>query len=534
MGGRGVGAPSLPVEPSLADERLTALAGAVAERDPRPVDSLQVAAILESLAVDDTAADGPAYRDIFDLAGAVFERMHRQAVLPAAVDVPVPARVRGPLLDLLRGPLSLVPVAVLLIGLAVWRRAEGWNQEQVLACSLGITGSMLATNPFVQATSRRGTIYLSRGKYRAARQFLALALSVAVATVLALTVVTLSVGMAAGIGTATDRLVFAVAFLSLSAVWLIAGILALTQKSHWLSAGLTLGLGVGAAIGAVSARLGETRVDLATAGGAAVGLGVMLVVARRAVSDEDESSAPPPASIPYAYAVDEASPYFVYGAVYMLFILVPHVLGWLGRVGGGRSHETAGLQVEIGLTLALLPLMLAGGLAERTARMFWPFATAAQASTPATEPDVFGSELARFHRRQLTKYLLGLALLSLATAGTYVLLERGGELQHWLRATDLRVASRVFAAALGAYFLLGWGAFDCLFTVSLGRPGMAIRPLLIAATTSLAVGVPLCLALSYRYAGLAFLAGAVTLVIATTLMMRRVSRSAAHLYSSSF
>jgi hypothetical protein len=237
-------------------------------------------------------------------------------------------------------------------------------------------------------------------------------------------------------------------------------------------------------------------------------------------------------SLPYALA--EAGPYFLYGALYMLLILVPHVLGVFGRVDDGVTHQAAIAQVETGLTLALPPLLLAGGVVERTAKLFWPFATRAQRLTPINATREFGDALARFHRAQLRRYLAALGGISAAAGLAFELMARGGQLQSWVHVPEVGAGRWVFWAALLGYALLGWGTFNCLFTVSLGRPAYAMRAFRAGILTTVAVGIPLCFALSYRWAGVAFLAGAVALVVTSQRGIRDLSGSAAYIYSSSF
>src|SRR5262249_34723117 len=107
-------------------------------------------------------------------------------------------------------------------------------------------------------------------------------------------------------------------------------------------------------------------------------------------------------------------------------------------------------------------------------------------------------------------------------------------LDSWIDLSDADAAQSIFRASLVAYYLLGWGFFNCMLVVTLARPLLALSVVALATLTLLIVGLPLSLALHFTYAPIAFSVGAGCFVVASTWGARRVLRAADYHYAASF
>jgi hypothetical protein len=109
-----------------------------------------------------------------------------------------------------------------------------------------------------------------------------------------------------------------------------------------------------------------------------------------------------------------------------------------------------------------------------------------------------------------------------------------GSLVQWLQVRDLATLTFVFDASLIAYFLVGWGLFNCMFCVTLARPGLALRAVLIAMAVLVITGIPLSMGINLGYAAVAFIFGAAAFVVASRRATSLVLSSADYYYFSSF
>jgi HD-GYP domain-containing protein (c-di-GMP phosphodiesterase class II) len=506
----------------------------VAHQVQQPVDAFEIAAQLESRGVNDEVARGRyVAADVFALAETVLTRLRRDG-LSAVVRAAAPAKgsaVRELVEDYLRGPLALIPIVVILLMIAAFRELGRWEDSQVVSLSLGVSASVLLTNGLVQAMSRRGHIYLSRGDRRAAGAFIAGALKAAAASLALVALACATIAAVLGV-LAGEVITFLVAFGALSGVWLVAGVLAMVGRSVWLGVGLAAGLAAGALVDRLTA---ESELHLAL--GAAVGFvlaSAIMIRAARAGLRPGAVGQSPHATLPSrGYLLHEALPYFAYGSLYIVLVFTPHAVGWAAAWGSGSGLLSAGTALEVGLGLALAPIILAGGVAEHAARRFWARARVDQSRTPADRLSEFTRGLNRFYRGQLVRYLAVLGVMSALAyvAFTSAVAENPGGV---LETTRMDLVAIAFVAGLIGYWLLGWGLFNCLFIVSLGRARSALRPIGLAIGAVLVSGIPLSFGLGVEYAAVAFIVGAGVFGAASALQTQRLFAGADYYYYSSF
>ena len=233
------------------------------------------------------------------------------------------------------------------------------------------------------------------------------------------------------------------------------------------------------------------------------------------------------------YLVYEAAPFFAYSALYMIFLLIPHLLAWMGALPVGQERMSVVTSVEAGLTMALLPLVLVGGIPEHTLMEFWRFAPKAQADTSGIGVSRFRQSLAEFYHRyrQLNMtVLMGLSFVAMWAFFTALGL---GFMDSWLALPSLNQTLFFFLSGLVVYWLLGWGLFNCMFCLSLGSPAEATRAVTCSIAITLLVGVPLSLWGNYAYAALAFICGALTFAVVSQWATRKLLASSDYHYISS-
>jgi uncharacterized membrane protein len=345
----------------------------------------------------------------------------------------------------------------------------------------------------------------------------------------------LAVLVATGLGlfTPNDRIIFGLAFVGFSVMWLIAAGLSLVHATSRLGIALTAGLVAGVITDRAIAPFLSAHLSLATVVGFGVTIGLTLHALKHGF-DAQASGRPGRVKLPpVAYMVYEAAPYFAHGSLYMVFILIPHLLGWFGSLGMGQERGWALSSVEVGLILSLPPLILSSGIVEHALRQFWLQARVAQPTTPGSDPRRFGSVLTEFYRQQLKRYLIVLASTSAVVYVAFQLALDSGLLASWLRLSNLDAARFFFYISLITYGLLGWGQFNGAFCITLARPTLALWAVILGIGIVVFTGVPLSLGLNFTYAAVAFIAGAITFVAVSSWAIKKVLESADYYYYAS-
>jgi hypothetical protein len=517
---------------SLAD-----LIGDLRTRVPQPVDILEIAAVLESMGITDAVArEDYGAADTFDLGDRAFRLLGSRAEGGAErVSTPLGKRLRPlrPVLEeSVRGALALAPVAAF-VGVFLLLVASGWSVESILALSIGMTVGMVPTNGFIQAISRRTSIYLGLGDHALAARFLNAASAVALVAVAALAGAAVLVAAALDVLGPAQRTLVAVGAITYSAFWLAAAALSLGRAGRWVLAGLAAGLAGGLAVGAFAPANVDSHVEAGVLAGYTVAMAVMVCGWIRLYRPVTAGSAKPVVLPPLWALLFELLPYFAYGALVMALLVEPHVLAWLGATPGSEGAPDAVRMIEFPLTVGLIPILLACGAAERSVTLFWKSAARLQGATAADDPLRFRGELVRLHRRRLLWYRTVIMALGLVTLVAFETVLRLGSLPEAVHPAEARTSELMLLLALVAFWHLGVGQFNCMFILGLGRAGSAMVAALGGLATLTLLGVPLGAA-GYQYTPLAFVAGSTVFALLSLRACRRVLARADYHYATAF
>ena len=208
-------------------------------------------------------------------------------------------------------------------------------RSHILALSLGMMSSLLINKGFIQAISRRSSIYLGQKNVKAARRFLHASVTVAGTCNAMIAILAVLVATMLGVFTPNDRIIFGLAFAGFSAIWLMTVGLSLVQATGRLAIGLTAGLVAGVITDRIMAPWLNAHWQSPLSSDSewpradpfrAVRHGLSVKASGRTVRVKLPS---------VAYMIYEAAPYFAYGLLYMVFVLFPHLLGWCGALGRG-------------------------------------------------------------------------------------------------------------------------------------------------------------------------------------------------------
>jgi hypothetical protein len=444
-----------------------------------------------------------------------------------------PQPTREMLGDFARGPLTLLPGVVILIIIQVYSALGQWESGRALALSLGFTVGVLATSGFVPAISRRVSIYQSLNNLGAAVRFLRVGTAVANVCVAGITLLAVLAMTELNIFNPNDRLVFGLACVGLGSIWLMSIWLLLAGVTGWLGVGLGAGLVAGIVADRIVALFAGNHLAFGTAIGYLVAIGSLWLIANRLLQRRSGKQAGALVLPSVAYMTYEVSPFFAYGVLYMLLVLLPHLFGWLGAQRDAQPLWALS-SLEVGLMLSMPPTMLAAGVAEHTLRLFWRHAEKAQHDTPSDDLRRFGSNLTRFFYRRLAVYLFALAIVSLVAYALFRVVLGTGVLAGWVSPSYIDALQFIFLAGLVGYFFLAWGVFNCMFNLTLAQPGGATRSVCIAIVALAVTGIPLALSLNFKFVVLASVIGAVVFVLASLRSTLQMLKSAEYHYYTSF
>jgi hypothetical protein len=202
---------------------------------------------------------------------------------------------------------------------------------------------------------------------------------------------------------------------------------------------------------------------------------VMALVARRA-----RGPAVPRLPRP-SFLLAEAAPFAAYGGLLVALVLGPNLVSALRASSTGSSHLRS---VALGMTLALVPLMLSVPLAEGGLLTVLRRVASLLSDTNVSDIDDHLDRSVRdLHRDESTRYAVRLAVLSAVTVPLVWLLAQTGVFDG-LGAHAKGALLLAFVISVIAYLILGWSQFELALTISWARPGLAVRCLVGAAVVA--------------------------------------------------
>ncbi|MCS7221684.1 MAG: hypothetical protein RML36_06135 [Anaerolineae bacterium] len=524
------------------DKALKTLVAETAALCPAPLNSLQVAALLEANGITDAIArQRYGYEDVFALAEAVLAHLPRTAPRLSPDHVYRPETRWEVIRDYLKGGLGLLPMILLSLIFFVYQEFGRWQISEAWTLSISMLGSLLITSGFVQAASRKGTSYLSQGYIRAAQKILSRIISIGLLAVAVATAALVTVMAFTGWISERNILIMAVAFSTLSCLWLAAGVLFLLDQVHWfaLGLGIALALSTAALHGLAAVRMHR---DIALLGSTAAGLLTFLLVTalviRRTLHRLRETSPVSDHEVVFPalpQMVFSLLPYFAYGVSYIVLIIAGHVTGWIGIVlySNGQPAENI-VTLEIGLTIALAGYILSGGAAERTIRQFWRKIRLFQLQTPQYQLEIFREKMMKFYHYNLLRFTVVLVLCNsfvlICVLSVVRILDREGLLPlRWPSEATI-----ILVLGLLGYSLMAYGAFNSMFMVSLSRPCYALKATMIGILVTLIVGVVMSFSVPYYYNPVGIVVGSAWFAAVAYRYMRYMWKYADYHYYASF
>jgi polysaccharide biosynthesis protein PelF len=460
--------------PVSGDADLPRLVAEVEAAVPQPLESLEVTAVLESMGMSDAAARTRfGLPDVFVLAERVMGQLPQRPAGSLMDDV---EPVRHPHL-VSRSLVLAAPGVLLLLVVSVYALMSGWGSGRITAFGVGLSGGVLVAGGLVQGANHRASVHLGFDDVPSARRFLLLSLPAVWTATTLLAVSGTLIATQSGVLSPADGTVFALAFVGASTLWIAATGLSLRQQTGWLAIGLLAGVATLVVVGTLLAGRSD-QLAWASGAGFVAAITVVAIASQRALRMPSDPTRP--VLPPTAFLVHEATPYATYGVLYSALVFAPHAAGWVTATFSVDNGPTF-VQFELGLLLALLPLLVATGVAERAIREFWVFGARRQLRTDGLHPAGFSRDLQALFRDSLRRYAI--TMVATATGVCFVVVKSVlGDLPAPDTIADPGLVAPLLAGSVG-YCALGLGQFSATFLLSLARPRVAVN----AAATGLLV-----------------------------------------------
>lgn len=482
-----------------------------------PLDECDLAVRLETEGVtDEVAKSMHGYASTLDMAAVCFP------TLAAAVPASVPASgaesgwrawLRGTVFAL---PMVLCALSMMTLGVSLW--GGDLPADLASAVALATVGSLVVTGGFVQAISRRGLFYLGAGNIAAAAAVARAWGSAGLIAVLA----TAFTGLAANLMFAWMpgllALHTATFFVLLGLLWLACGLLYMVDRAPWIGGATVAGIAV---VAVLHRGLGWTLPNSQLAGvAAAVALaaaGTLQWFRSRVVGTVPSSFLVP------AREIYLAAPYFVYGALYYLFLFADRLIAWTAHTNAAALPLQFRGDYETALDLAMAAFVLQTGWVHASLAGFHRAVEAVQRSLRANESVRFNSALHSFYWWRLVR----ISAFGLATSGlVHFLVSRFGLLPF----ANMRP---VLTIALVAYPVVVAGLWNTSLLFTLGQPRPVLASIAFGALVSLGCGYLMSRTGSYEAAVVGFLVGAFVFAALSCLAVLRSFRNLdGHYYAS--
>lgn len=512
------------------------IADLVYERHMEPEDTLEIAAILESMGwTDDRVEKQFGFIDVFQLSSAIWQQ--RKHIHMSANEYKQPTRifvrVRQDLLHFLQGTIFALPMAVsiaamLFLHVSLWSY-QYFTVKIATSIAIGTILSFVSVGGFMQGIARQAYYYMLQGYFSMARRITFRFILAGILLSILISIALLLIDQLFPILPMPMIVIAIEYYLSLNAIWLAVTSMYVLRKETifvlLLSGGIAV-VFIGNKFFHINLILLQTFAMLLIF---LAGIGLVYHFFRKAEQQKEKGIRVrlPRASI----LVHTTLPYFLYGTLYFILLFADRTIAWSTHTTFSQYLILFRGEYEVGLDFALLSLIIPTGVAEVIVHRLMLDASNSQKQYLSKQT----SQMCQYFVSQYKKsilIILGASIISAALDDMLVmwLFGRSGILLHqsveWTGTTNY-----VFIIGLIAYGLLAIGLLNSVVMFSLSRPDFVLSPLLFAIIIDLVTGFLLSRWIGYSNAVIGLLVGVLLFTFMTTRNVLHVLRSLDyHLY----
>jgi hypothetical protein len=488
------------------------------------VNSLEIAALLESSGYSDRTAQKSGFENVFAHADWVLRRIASEGGAGAGIRREVSSREREWAVGLQKISLSLayaLPWMALLALEYIWPNALEVAPELGGALSLSLILSLMLTGGFIQTITRIGTYYYGMEQPVLARRACMRLLNLGLTFTLAMALVGILLGFYFHLFPVGYLLMAVVDYIGLSLLWMLCAALSV-QRRGWCIPAVFLAAGISAGLAKFVGHAGSALTLLLCPL-----LGVMFAIGSvwRGFRELEKGA---PAGDIARPRVDVLAislvPFFAYGMLYFSFLFADRV------AAGSTIPWASGLSFGIdpaykeGMDLVLLAFLLTAAVVEYLGDCFLRYWHRLALELPQTAGEKLKRELQQRHR-----------LMLLAIASLFLAIAAGAGYGFWQLdggALSLKLLQTAVLGGIG-YLLLSLALFESVILASVNT----IVPSLVAISIGLAVNWIMGYSSSHlwgvQYAAAGLLAGSAAVLWKQNGAVRKVLRAPDYHYSVS-
>ena len=488
-----------------------------ADRNWRPpLDEMDLAVRLETEGVtDEVARTAYGFASTLDMATRCAPKLAVKpaAIAPSSTETGWRAWLRGTAFAL---PMLLCALSLLTIGVSLW----GGDLPADLASAVAIAtvSSLIVTGGFVQAMSRRGLFYVGTMDFNAAAAVTRAWAGAGVAAILLLTAAGLLANVLFAWMPGSLALTTSAFFVLLGLLWLACGGLYLVNRASWIAGATVAGIAVVAFLHRGLGWSLPTAQLLGIASATACAAWGTVSWFRARVT-----GLAPASLFSLGREVYLAAPYFVYGALYYLFLFADRLNAWTAQTNAAALPLQFRGDYETALDLAMAAFVIQTGWVHTALAGFHRAVESAQRALPAGHYSRFNWELREHYFWQLGRC----AAFGFASSGlVYFLVSR----LHLLPFANMRP---VLTIALVAYPVVVAGLWNTSLLFTLGQPRPVLGAVALGAALSISCGYLMSRTGSYDAAAVGFLVGAFSFAAYSCMSVLRSFRKLdSHYYAS--
>jgi len=487
----------------------------------QPEDHYEIAAILESHGWNDVrAAEEFGAENVFDLASNLWDivsnNLAAEGFSPQKDNAPL--AVLGRMIrNFLRGMIFALPMAVSIAAMLTLRFSlwsyEYLTLESATAIAIGTIISFLSVGGFIQAIARRGFLYIKQGFYNLARRITYYFIRMGLLACLLLALVMLVLNSFLGVFPFRMIIVTALYFIFLNAIWLSVSVMYILQKEIAFTGLMIAGIFIVYLLFEVFNYNIIISQLIALAIVAATGVFIAIRFFRSAEEKMDKGIAP--ALSRASITIYTIGPYFLYGAMYFLFLFADRIIAWSTNDIYMPYFIWFRGPYELGLDFATLGFILPMGVIEVVVNEIMVGLEDAMNTYPISECAILYDRYKRIYLRRL----LAVSLISLLNTVLLFLLIKyvsNGGFGFGYNLIANNTTYFVFVWALAGYAFLVAALMNVMILFSFSQPAMASKPLYIAIAVNIVVGFLASRWFDYSFAVLGLAAGSAVFTVLTS------------------
>lgn len=430
-------------------------------------------------------------------------------------------------------PMALQAIVMLVWGYGIWGAID-LDSRTGSAIALGFIGSYVITGGFAQAIVRRGLFHIYQDDGWLARWTVLRAYWISLRVVLGLIPLFLLGNLIFEMLPWSMILLAAGYYAALSILWLNWSMLYLLRKTGLfaLTTAIALAAVLVAALGFGLGPVASNAIGLAVADVLTFGIALRHLnrIAR------DKAAALPVNPPRLTVLVYSTARFFLYGLLYNSFLFADRVLAWTSHVGREDFPPYGfwlNVRYELGMDLALVIVMVLGGVVEFTTQRFSETLIPHQKEHKAPRAAAYLAE-ARADQRRRVVQLAFASVLAFALTIAVASLVREYATPRFQESLASVTTTRVFWIASVSYGILMFAVQNMLMLLTLSRVELVARAVAVALAVNVTVGFICSRAIDYSFAVVGLLAGSIVLYVLTRRAMRLVLNELDYAYYAAY